>query len=75
MELFKNIRLKLGKNILIKKISKISRKVFYSNFDLIKSIGIVWDASNTSDFPSLTKFHQKMHERNIEVNILGYFSG
>jgi hypothetical protein len=75
MELFRNIRIKWGKSILLKKISKTSRKVFYSNFNGVKSIGIVWDASNTSDFPSLTRFHQKMHEKNIEVKILGYFSG
>lgn len=75
MELFKNIRLNIGKRILTKKISRTKRKVFYSNFSLVKSIGIVWDASRSADFASLSKLHQKMHDRNIEVKILGYFPG
>jgi hypothetical protein len=75
MELFKNIRLRIGLSILIKKAGRIKRKVFYSDFSQIKNIGIVWDASNTSDFLSLSRFHQKMNEKNIEVKVLGYFSG
>jgi hypothetical protein len=75
MELFKNIRLKIGLSFLTKKEGKIRRKVLYSDFSQIKNIGIVWDASNTSEFLSLSRFHQKMHEKNIEVKVLGYFSG
>lgn len=75
MELFKNIRLKIGRVIFAKKMAKTKRKVFYSDFSQIRNIGIVWDASNTADFSSLSKFCQKMHEKNIEVKILGYFPG
>jgi hypothetical protein len=75
MELFKKIRLNIGKNILTKKISRTKRKVHYSNINHVKSIGIVWDASKPEDFASLSRFHQKMLERNIEVKILGYFPG
>jgi hypothetical protein len=75
MELFKDIRLRIGKNILTRKITRTKRKVYYSNISHVKNIGIVWDASSQDDFLSLTKFHQKMHERNIEVRILGYFPG
>ena len=75
MELFKNIRLKIGKSILMKRMAKTKRHVRYSNFSLVKNIGIVWDASNTGDFTSLSKFYQRMHEKNIDVKILGYFSG
>ena len=75
MELFKNIRLKIGQVIFAKKMAKTKRKVFYSDFSQIRNIGIVWDASNTADFSSLSKFCQKMHEKNIEVKILGYFPG
>ncbi|HEY5470586.1 MAG TPA: hypothetical protein VIK07_08690 [Bacteroidales bacterium] len=56
-------------------MAKTKRKVFYSDFSQIRNIGIVWDASNTADFSSLSKFCQKMHEKNIEVKILGYFPG
>jgi hypothetical protein len=75
MELFKKIRLKIGLSTLTNRMRKSKRKVFYSGFSQIKNIGIVWDASNTSDFLSLSRFHQKMHESNIEVKVLGYFSG
>ncbi len=53
----------------------MKRKVYYSNIKHIKKIGIVWDASKTEDFSSLSKFHQKMHERNIDVKIIGYYPG
>ena len=75
MELIKSIRLKIGRVLLTNKMARKKRKVYYSNFSLIKSIGIVWDASKTEDFPWLSRFYQKMHERNIEVKILGYFPG
>ena len=75
MELFGNIRLKIGKAVLAKKMARTKRKVYYSNIGLVKRIGIVWDASKPDEFPGLSRFHQKMHERNIEVNILGYFPG
>ena len=75
MELFKNLRLNIGKSIFEKKEARAKRKVFYSNFSMTKSIGIVWDASLISDFPALSRFYQKMHEKNIEVKILGYFPG
>jgi hypothetical protein len=75
MELLKGIRTKIGAEILSKKASRVKRKVFYANFNLIKTIGVVWDASNTADFACLTKFYQKMHEKNIDVKILGYYPG
>jgi len=75
MELFKNIRIKIGKAILTKKMARTKRNVYYSSFSMVKSIGIVWDASNPDEFSCLARFCQKMYERNIEVKILGYFNG
>jgi hypothetical protein len=75
MELMKNVRLKIGNSILEKKLDKISRKVCYTNIDQVKKIGIVWDASYVNDFTCLSKFYQRMNERNIEVRIIGYFPG
>ena len=75
MELFRDIRLKIGNSILSKKIGKVSRKVFYTNISRIKNIGVIWDASRPQDFGSLSGFHQKMHARNINVTILGYYPG
>jgi hypothetical protein len=73
MEIFENIRLRIGRAILAKKASSIRRNKFYSNISSVRKIGILWDASNPSEFRVLSKFHQKMHERGIEVKILGYF--
>ncbi len=75
MELFREFRLKIGNSILSKKVEKVRRKVYYTNISRIKSIGIVWDASNPEDFGSLSRFHQKMNERGINVTILGYYPG
>ena len=75
MELFRNIRLKAGKALLYRKLVSRRRKPFITNLSNIKNIGIVWDASNPDEFLLLSRFHQKMHERNIDVKILGYFPG
>jgi hypothetical protein len=75
MELFSEIRLKTGSSILSKKLGKVRRKVFYTNISRIKSIGIVWDASKPEDFSNLSRFHQQMNERGINVNILGFYPG
>jgi hypothetical protein len=75
MELFIKSRLIIGKVLLRNKLARTKRKVFYSNINLVKSIGIVWDASRPEEFSILSRFHQKMHERNIKVKILGYFPG
>jgi hypothetical protein len=75
MELAKGIRLRIGKNLLDRKVVKIKRKVWYSNIGMVSKIGIVWDASNAGDFVHLSKFCQKMNERGITVKVIGYFPG
>jgi len=75
MEFLRNLRVRAGTSKLSGKLARIVRKVSFLNFYHIKSIGIVWDASNPGDFALLTRFHQKMAEQNKEVKILGYFPG
>jgi hypothetical protein len=75
MDLFVNTRLKIGNSILSKRLEKIRRKPFYSSINLVKSIGIVWDASKTKDFAMLSRFFQKMHDRDIDVKIIGFYPG
>jgi hypothetical protein len=75
MEMFRNIRLKRGETILRKKMDKVKRRRFRGNISNAKTIGLVWDATNTNDFTTLSQFHQKMAERNIDLKILGYFPG
>jgi len=75
MELFKNIRVKIGSIILKEKAARRKKRMVYQNFNLVKSIGIVWNAANTEEFQALTKFHLDMQKRNIDVQIIGYYSG
>jgi hypothetical protein len=75
MELFKNTRVKIGNSILSKRKERMKRNFSYSNINQVKTISIVWDASKTSDFSNLSRFYQKMHDRNIDVRILGFFPG
>jgi hypothetical protein len=73
MELFKNIRQKIGNAILQNKVSRTKRKISYDSLSKVKKIGIVWDASKTEDFSYLSKFFQKMADNKAEVSILGYY--
>jgi hypothetical protein len=73
MEIIENIRLRIGKYILSKKVTSSGRKKYYSNISMVRKIGIVWDASKPAEFSILSRFHQKMHERGINVMILGYY--
>ncbi len=75
MELLGEFRQKVGIYILERKGSRSKRKVHYSNIESIRKIGIVWDASNNEEFSFLTKFHNKMNEKNVKVKIIGYYSG
>jgi hypothetical protein len=75
MELFRNIRLKIAGSILKRRVDRSSRKMVYSNFSDVKRIGIVWNASKHNEFQALSRFHQRMNERNIDVKILGYYDG
>jgi hypothetical protein len=73
MELFRNTRLKIGNSILLRKVARIRRKISYSGFDKVKTIGLVWDASATVDFPSISRFYQKMHDRGTDVRVIAYY--
>ncbi len=75
MKLIRNIRLKIGRYLLAARLKRHGRKPFFSGMSKIRTAGLVWDASRPEDFQVLTRFHQQMKERNIEVRILGYFPG
>jgi hypothetical protein len=75
MELFRNLRIRTGKYLLTGRLARTARKPHYINFYNIKSIGIVWDASNPEDFIKLSRFQQNMLEQNKEVKIFGFFPG
>lgn len=73
MELFRNSRLKLGNSVLAKKTAKTRRMISYTGMGNVRKIGIVWDAARTGDFANISRFHQKMNERGIDVKVIGYY--
>jgi len=75
MEILKGLRLKAGKYILHRNLSHIKRTKSFTNFNVTKTMGIVWDASKPEEFRIISKFHETMDERNIEVKVLGYYPG
>lgn len=75
MELFETVRKNIGNRILVKKNTKIKRSVFYPDINHIKNVGIVWDSSNPDDFQYLSKFYQKLSDRNIRIKVIGYYPG
>jgi hypothetical protein len=75
MGFFTKTRLHFGNSILAKKSSRFTRKPYYRNFASVRNIGIVWDASKPEEFANMSRFYQNMHERGIDVTIIGYFPG
>lgn len=75
MAMFRNLRLRRGRIALRKKFSRTRRTKFRDNISNAKTMGIVWDAERSDEFAALSRFHQKMHERNIELKIIGYYPG
>jgi len=73
MEMFRNLRLSIGRLVLRRKISHLKRKKFRGNILSARKLGIIWDATNVADFPVISQFHQKMLERSIDVKVLGYY--
>ena len=75
MEFFKKIRIKASKALLMRKTIRLHRKPCFINLANIRTVGILWDATNTDDFRVLSGFHQKMQERKVDLKILGYYPG
>jgi len=73
MEMFKGIRVALGRSVLKKRLKKTRRNKKFNNLRNSHKIGIVWDGSNTSDFDGITEFYQEMLKKNIQVDIICYY--
>ncbi|HVN59490.1 MAG TPA: hypothetical protein VMT63_14415 [Bacteroidales bacterium] len=64
-----------GRSVLKNKSSRIKRTRFKGNILTAKKIGLLWDASDPDEFQVLSHFHQLMQERNIDLEIMGYYPG
>jgi hypothetical protein len=75
MAMLRKFRLNRGRATLRKKFARIKRVIFTGNISNAKTMGLVWDATKSDDFTVLSRFHQKMLERNIDLSIISYYPG
>ncbi|MBP8960364.1 MAG: hypothetical protein KBG40_08070 [Bacteroidales bacterium] len=75
MDFLRNIRLKIGRNILRRKMKHAKRTKFKGNLKTARTMGMVWDASDVLNFHVLSQFQQKMQEKNINLTIIAFYPG
>lgn len=75
MAIFRNFRLSRGRAVLRRRFARMNRTKFKGNITNAKTMGLVWDATKPDDFAVLSRFHQKMHERSIDLSIISYYPG
>ena len=72
MKLLNNIKARIGSKVIDGKVRVIQRKACFVNLDEARSIGIIYDATETVTFNIIKDFAQHLSERNINLNVLGY---
>ena len=75
MEIFNKARITVARFVIKNRMRHLIRSKRKGNLNNAKKIGIVWDTVKAEDFSALSQFHQKMAERKIDVNIIGYYPG
>lgn len=76
MSLIKNIKLKIANKLLTAefKAKRIQYASVKFNFDRIKTVGIIFDATNSDDFELVKRYVTYLREHLKKVRALGYFS-
>lgn len=76
MSFFKNIKLKLANRMLNAelKAKHLQKAPFKFMFDKIKTVGIVFDATNPEDFELVKRYVTYLREYSKKVKVLGYFN-
>jgi hypothetical protein len=72
MELLQKIRSKIGGVILDRRASSVRRLKQNFDFDRVKRIGIVWDATKVDDFIHVAALHRKMTDMGKTVEVLAW---
>jgi hypothetical protein len=74
--MFKGIKLAIAKRALQKEVLSVGRKTLPNifNFDKIKTIGILFDATNTEDYEIVKRYVVYLRGHQKKVKVLGYFS-
>lgn len=76
MSIFKKIKQILAANALKKELASNPRTVepFKFSFDRIKTVGILFDASNVEDFELVKRYVVFLREHTKKVKVMGFFS-
>ena len=74
--MFKGIKLAIAKRALQKEVLSSGRKTVPNkfNFDKIKTIGILFDATNAEDYEIVKRYVVYLRGHQKKVKVLGYFS-
>ena len=76
MSIIKDITETIGNYLLKQKVKANPRELHPSkfNFSEIKTVGVIFDASNAEDFELIKRYVVYMREHQKKVKVLGYFS-
>lgn len=76
MSIFKNIKTSLANRALKQELKSIGhiRQPNQFNFEKIKTVGIVFDATGTEDFEIVKRYVVYLREHLKKVKVIGYFS-
>lgn len=72
MKLIDDTRVFVGNHILQKKLRRLTRHIKVCNINEAKTIGIVFNATNTVSFEIIKDFTKILTQKKIEVAVLGY---
>ncbi|HUW91903.1 MAG TPA: hypothetical protein VMV74_01970 [Bacteroidales bacterium] len=75
MELFGTIRLNIGRAILRRQASSVKRLKPKFDFDRVKNIGVLWDATKEDDLQHVAALIRKMAELGKTVEVLAWIPG
>lgn len=76
MSIFKNIKLTIANRALKQELKSIAHihKPIQFNFDKIKTVGIIFDATNKDDFEIVKRYVVYLREHLKKVKVIGFFS-
>lgn len=75
MSILKNIRCKLGRFNLKKRLKSVNRKVKTHNFETAQSAGILFSPANEESFNEVKNFLTFLSDNDMKVIALGYYPG
>jgi len=75
MELFSRLRIIIATRITSSRLRKRRRVKKFNNLRTSHKMGIIWAGDKPDDFKAVSKFHQEMQARGMQVDILCYYPG